>query len=364
MLITLVAFLLILGLLVFVHELGHFLVAKKMGMQVDEFAIGFPPRIFARTVGETTYCINAIPFGGYVKIHGEHPGEEPLNERAFGQKSVLARIAVMVAGVGMNLLLAFVTLTIAFSVGYTSIGQQLANTPGATVTKAQVYVGEVMPGSAAATVGLQPGDMIQSIQGAVEMPTGYLTVAKVQAYTKQLQETGKRDARLTYQHNQASHTVPVTVAASGPALGVAIQDVDAVRLPIYRAPIAALKEMKLILGLTWDSLKGFAARLVVHGQLDPNVTGPVGIYQATASATQQGTQAVIFLVVALSLNLALLNILPIPALDGGKLFFLILEGVAGRRVVSEYTEHLAGAIGFFVLIGLIAILSVRDLMRL
>jgi regulator of sigma E protease len=362
MLLSLVAFLVILGVLVFVHELGHFMVAKWVGMRVDEFALGFPPRIYGKKIGETNYCLNAIPFGGYVKIHGEHPDDEKEDPRAFGAKSIPARIAVMAAGVVMNLLLAFVLLVIAFSVGFSSVGQNLEQVRGAKITRAEVYVGDVLKGSGADKAGIKPGDSLAGVT-AQGTATTITSVEQLQSITSSLQHDGMLSLEVTYKHLGDLHTVPATLAASGPPLGVAIQVVNTVRVPFYRAPIVALREMKLILGITWDALANFAGRLVKHGQLDPNVTGPVGIYKATATATHEGFSALIFLTIALSLNLALLNILPIPALDGGKLFFLIIELIARKRIVSEKIEGIVSLIGFSSLIILIVILSVRDLIH-
>jgi len=362
MILSLIVFILVLGVLVFVHEAGHFVVAKWTGMRVDEFAIGFPPRIFSVTRGETAYSLNAIPFGGYVKIHGEQPEEEVHDPRAFGAKPVLSRIAVMLAGVVMNLLLAFVLLTIAFSVGFSSIGQDLSQVKGSKITHSEVYVGQVLVGSAAQKAGLVAGDTITQIK-ANGTTTSITAPEQLQKLTADLQKAGTFSATLTYRHNGKDVTTPVTLAASGPPLGVGIVVVDTIRVPFYRAPLVALKEMRLIIELTWQALSSFAGKLVQHGQLDPNVTGPVGIYQATATATKQGFSAVLFLVIALSVNLALLNILPIPALDGGKIFFLLLELIARRRVVSEKIEQYASLIGFSALIILIIILSARDILH-
>ena len=162
MLLSIFVFLFVLSVLVFVHELGHFMVAKLMKMRVDEFAIGFPPRLYAKQFGETVYAINAIPMGGYVKIHGENPEQIDKDPGSFQHKPIWARIAVIVAGVFMNLLFAFVVLSIAYSVGFISVSQNLSTIPGAVVKNSQIYITQILPASAAERASLQPGDRVVS----------------------------------------------------------------------------------------------------------------------------------------------------------------------------------------------------------
>ena len=165
MLLSILIFIIVLSILVFVHELGHFAVAKWTGMKVDEFALGFPPRIWAKKKGETTYALNAIPFGGYVKIHGENPDQQDDDDpRSFDQKPVWARIAVVIAGVTMNMLFALVVLTVAYSVGFVSLPQDLEKVPGAQVTKGQVIISAIEKDSPADRAGLQPGDILLSLK--------------------------------------------------------------------------------------------------------------------------------------------------------------------------------------------------------
>ncbi len=361
---TLLAFLLILGILIFVHELGHFMVAKWVGMRVDEFAIGFPPRIWARKKGETTYAINAIPFGGYVKIHGESPENQDEDPRSFEKKSVWARMAVIVAGVTMNLLFAFVLLTVAFSVGFVSIGQDLQAVPGAVVKHTQVLVSDIQPGSGADKAGLKPGDLIENFVDASGSKTAITTVTQLVDFTKTAQQHGVTGTGILVNRDGKELTLQATIAPEGAPLGIYIQPYTVVRVPVWRAPAVAVKEMGIIVQVTWDALRGFASQLFEKAKLDPNVSGPVGIYQATGTATQAGGVATVFLIVALSINLALMNILPIPALDGGKLIFLIIEAIARKRVVGRRLESAITFAGFALLIGLILVLSVRDIIRL
>lgn len=362
MLLSIIVFLLVLGVLVFVHELGHFMVAKWVGMRVDEFAIGFPPRLFAKKVGETTYAINALPLGGYVKIHGEGADSEILDPRSFGARPVFARIAVIVAGVIMNLLFAFTILCVAYSVGFPSGGLGFEKIPGAVVQESKVYVSGVLADSPAKKAGVKAGDQIVAFTNPQSgEKTVISSVEEMIEYTREKQNRGEVDLLVALDNSTEARTVPVQINASGPALGTKIQESLKVRVPVWRAPEASVKFIYYIGYATWDALKGFGQKLFVHGELDPAVSGPVGIYKVTDIATQQGVGAVTLLVVVLSINLALLNILPIPALDGGKLFFLLIELVFRKRVVSEKIEAGFTTLGFLLLIGLIAVISLRDI---
>ncbi len=364
-LITLIAFFLILGTLVFIHELGHFAVAKWTGMRVDEFALGFPPRIWGRKRGETMYAINAIPFGGYVKIHGEAPTSADKDPRSFNQAKIWARIAVIIAGVVMNALFAFIILTIAFSIGFGSYAQDLTKIPGAVVKHSDVVAIGILADSPAAAAHIEAGDIIKSF---TDPKTGSVVAVQstqdMVAYTKAEQTAGVTDLKITYTRDGVENTVPISIEQTGAPLGISIGASQLVRVPILQAPGAALKEMQFIVELTWDALKTFAHKLFYSAQLDNTVSGPVGIYQATGQATQAGWVPTIFLVVALSLNLALLNILPIPALDGGRLFFLLIELIFGKKAVNHRLEGAVTFAGFVIVMGLVAILSVRDIIHL
>jgi regulator of sigma E protease len=366
-LINLVAFVLVLGALIFVHELGHFAVAKWVGMKVDEFAIGFPPRLWKKKKGETLYSINAVPFGGYVKIHGEtgHDEEPDTDPRSFDAKPVWARVAVVSAGVIMNVLFAFVILVVAFSIGFVSLGQNLQDVPGANVKRTDIFIAEVMPEGGAAQAGLQPGDAVVAITNPdTQDETQVRTVTDITSAGRAAQELGTEELVITYRRAGTERQATAPIAAEGAALGVYIQPLNIVQVPVWQAPVVAAREIGIIVNITWDALGTFWARLFTRAELDPNVSGPVGIYQATGTAAQAGIVPLVFLVVALSVNLALLNIMPIPALDGGKLVFLALEGIARRRVVARRWEAALSFTGFVLLIGLILVLSVRDITRM
>lgn len=365
-LISLLIFLLVLGFLIFIHELGHFLVAKWTGMRVDEFAIGFPPKLWSWKRGETKYCINAIPFGGYVKIHGEaHQDDETKPDpRSFDQRPLWARLIVMLAGVSMNVIFAFVALVVAFAVGFSSIGQDLTKLPGAQVLEQQVLITGVVADLPAAQAGLQPGDIIDQFTTPDGQQYEVKTVDQLTQYTKQFQDNGILEVEIAYDRNGTKSQVTSQVKADELALGVMIQGLDKVKLPAGQAISAAWKECGLIVQVTWDALKVFGQKLFVHGELDQNVSGPIGVYQVTAAAAQIGFMQVVFVMIVLSLNLALLNLLPLPALDGGKILFLLVETLFPNKVVYRQIENILTTISFVLLIGLMVVLTLRDAFRL
>lgn len=392
MLLTLVVFLLVLGILVLVHELGHFAVAKWTGMQVDEFGIGFPPRLFKYKRGDTLYCINAIPFGGYVKISGEteefsqdkQGGEKEVlretvkeakqtkeersqeaNSRTFNAKPVWARILVVIAGVTMNLLFAFLALVIAYSVGFYAISQDVEKVPGAVVTKGQVMIVGTLVDSPAAKAGIQEGDIIRKITDPTNKEEQKIqSIEDLQNFSRTHKAEGSSELNLEIDRN--GDVINKTVSLSGESdapLGVEIQSLNMVRLPIWRAPEVAVKDMWFVVELTGKTLKEFGQKLFTTGQIDENVSGPIGVYHATSIALKQGTASVIFLTIMLSINLALLNILPIPALDGGKLVFLTVEGVFRRRVVAVKVENILTIVGYCLLLALIVAITIKDVIR-
>ena len=364
LLLSIIVFLLVLSFLVFIHELGHFAVAKWTGMRVDEFAIGFPPRLWGKRKGETLYAINTIPFGGYVKIHGENPTESDADPRSFDQKSVWARLAVMLAGISMNILFALVALTIAFTVGFSSVSQDLTQVSGATVVKHDVVVTNVQPDSPADKAGLHAGDYVREFitpDGKVQQIN---TIDELVDYAKKLQANHIDHIQISYTRNGDTKILTSSINQTGLALGVSIFSQDTIRVPVWQAPKVALKESWAIIDVTWASLKDFGAKLFEHGQLDQNVSGPVGIYQATATATKTGFAEVLFIMIVLSLNLALLNLLPFPALDGGRVLFLIIEGIFRKRVIHRGIENFLTTISFVFLIGLMVILTARDIFHL
>lgn len=348
-------FLAVLVVLILVHELGHFLAARVVGIRVDEFGLGFPPRLWSKKRGDTIYSLNALPLGGFVRLAGEFGTGQKPEPGSFMAASVWRRIFVVCAGVLMNLALAVVLLWGGLMKGLPPITQDLSTYPGAVVNEKAVEVRGVVDNSAAAKAGLQAGDILLS---ATDQAT-FSDLADFQSYTKN--KAGQTvEIQLDRQGSQI--TLPVTLGSGDAPLGVEITSDWQVRLPFWSAGRGAFVEV-------WGMISGIGRTLwslVSAPRNNPivdDLSGPIGIYQATTAAAQMGFEAVLVIVVLLSVNLAVINILPIPALDGGRLLFLLIEAVARRRVVREEFEAAASSIGFVLLIGLLVLLTARDILR-
>jgi regulator of sigma E protease len=190
------------------------------------------------------------------------------------------------------------------------------------------------------------------------------TVTELQSYTQAHQRLADRTITVDYDRSGTKGSLPVTLNSSGPGLGIYIDAFNTVRVPVLRAPGVALTEVNGIASTTWGALKDFGATLVTHGKLDSTVSGPVGIYTATSQASREGFMEVLYLTIVLSVNLALLNVLPIPPLDGGKLFFLLLEFIFRRRIIRQEVEGVITMIGIVLVGGLVIIITVRDILHL
>ena len=359
--VTIIVFLLILTILVLIHELGHFLVAKKLGIKVEEFGFGFPPRVFGIRRGETLYSINLLPIGGFVKLYGEdEAGRGSLKttnyklktdlSRAFFARPIWQRALVVVAGVLMNFILAVVIISYLYAV------------PGVPEVSDKVLISNIVSGSPAETSGLKKGEVIVSIDGK-----------KVVNPTEVVSETRKHLGeevvfRLTDPKTKATRDVVVSPRRECPKdqgpVGISIaQDIEVKKYPWYQAPFLGTKEVIKNSILIVAGLGTVLSEIFTKGQVPEGVAGPVGIAQVTGTFVQSGLNAVLAFVALLSLNLAVLNILPIPALDGGRFFFILIELVTRRKVHPRF-EAYAHAVGIAVLLALIALITIHDLSRL
>jgi regulator of sigma E protease len=360
MLVTIIVFLVILSVLVLVHEAGHFFVAKLFGIKVEEFGFGLPPRIFGKKFGETLYSINWLPIGGFVKLYGEDEaggGSITLKQkkvkgdekRAFFAKPVWQRALVILAGVFMNFVLAVVIISVLFSV----VGVQM---PGN-----KVMVDAVVKGAPAQKAGIKVGDVVMSVND-----NEVKTSEQLKRYVDE--HSGEKLTLKVQTLNSKIEILQVTPRKVYPSdegpMGIAIsQNVIIQKYPWYKAPFVGTWEA---LKQTWLIVSGLimlVIQLVTRGMVPQGVAGPVGIAQLTGVVIGIGPAAVLSLVSLLSLNLAIVNILPIPALDGGRLFFILIEGVFHKKVDPKI-EGYAHMIGMMVLLGLIALITLHDLLRI
>lgn len=347
-------FIVILSLLVFVHEFGHFSVAKWAGMKVEEFGFGFPPRLFKLRRGETEYSVNLIPLGGFVKIFGES-GEHRDEPRSFASRSIWKRFLVLVAGVAMNVLLAWVLLIGGFTVGLpTAVDEPLPGHP--TIVDSAVQMTYVLPGSAADEAGVEMGDRVLAING-----TSVLSAERARELIGTVAEGDTLE--LTIERDGVSRTLelaPRKIASGQIAIGTQITTVGIVR---YGLPDAVIQGTSATVGLTAATLQGFGTligRLVTGQGVSADIAGPVGIASMTGDVADLGWPYLIHFTALLSINLAILNVIPFPALDGGRILFLVIEAVRRRPVTAALERGVHGA-GFALLILLVILITYRDI---
>ncbi|MEO5646204.1 MAG: M50 family metallopeptidase [Candidatus Paceibacterota bacterium] len=348
---TIIIFILVLLVTVIVHEWGHFFIARKSGMAVEEFGFGIPPRLFSWKRGETLYTINLLPIGGFVKIAGENgiEGGFPV-ERQFESKPWYLKSAVLIAGVVMNLVLAIVLFTAAYTIGMPVTSDH--GTP---------TIVSVVAGSPSAQSGLSVGDTVTSVTvGGTTLPAPISTDALHSAVMK---STGP--ITVTYNHLGKSHTVDVMPSGSGASriVGLAIEPVSNVRLSLPAAFVAALHQTYTIGSEIFSTLASLIAGIFHHNNTASGLVGPVGLAQEVGSAASIGFTYLLAFTAAISVNLAVINIMPFPALDGGRLIVVLLEAIT-RRKFSQNTVGIIHAIGFLLLLGLMVFLTVGDVRRL
>jgi len=345
---TILVAVLILGFLVFMHELGHFAAAKRAGVYVHELAFGMGPRVLSTRRGETTYSIRALPFGGFVRmasvadpVEEDAPPVDPA--RAFESQRMLARIGVIAAGPVTNFLLAILLIFVVF--GLVGIDQPLTNS---------TLIGNVVAGGPAATAGIKAGDRVTSVDGKA--------VGDWQSMVAVIQQALGREVTVTYERDGQPVSVtliptPHPQNSTVGYLGIAAATVR-VRLPLGKAFTSSLSETWRMLGLWIAAFSG-----LFRGQGVPDVTGPVGIIQMLGEASQFGLANLFFLAAVISANFGLINLFPIPALDGSRLVFFLIEALRGKPVPPEQ-EGKVHMIGYGLMMALLAVLTYRDLVRI
>ena len=362
-----ILFIIVLGALIFVHELGHFLVAKKCGMRVDEFGLGFPPRVFGKKIGETTYSINWIPFGGFVKIFGENPAVNPEAEplptdetRNFGKKNRGWQAAVLVAGVTFNIIFAWLLIAVSFVSGFPAPVGYYQNV---SVENPRLILTQVLTDSPAAKAGLQVGDAIVSITAAADSILN-LTAESVSDFMNQHEG---QEVSIVYERSDIRSEVkltPITGIASGrAAVGVGLDLIGTVELPFFRALWESAKTTGILLVEITRGLGKFFYNAFTFRADFSEVTGPVGIVNLVGAAARLGLANLLGFTAFISLNLAVINLLPIPALDGGRLVFVAIEAIRRRPLNPKIVNYLNGA-GFALLLILMLVITYKDVIKL
>lgn len=348
---SIVLFLIVLAVLIFAHELGHFIVAKKSGIRVDEFGFGFPPRIFKFQKGETIYSVNLIPFGGFVKIYGEE-GRDTGDPRSFASKSVGVRAIVIAAGVIFNLILAWFLFSSGFLVGLpTSIGAAPKN---AEIKNLRTVIIGVTDDSPAGAAGLKPGDEL-------------IGFSKAEEFQGFIEKNKGKEIEINYRRENRDYVAKLTPRHDPPAgqgaIGVAMDTIGIVKLPVY---FAVWEGMKMTFQTTVGVALSFFYFIVdaIKGVVGfESIAGPVGIVSATGAVAKMGLSYLLSFVAFLSINLAVINIVPFPALDGGRLLFLFIEKIKGSPVNTKISGLVHG-IGLVLLLLLMAAVTYHDILRL
>jgi regulator of sigma E protease len=355
---TVIAFIIILGLLVFVHELGHFLVAKKKGVKVEEFGFGFPPRLWGIKKGETIYSVNAIPVGGFVKIFGED-GEEKENRHSFASKKIWQRASILLSGVAMNILLAILLL----SFGY-MVGLPWAIEDNQVASDAKVQITQIAPNSPAQTSGMKVGDTILGVRSATGEPLFFNKVIEIQNFTD---KNRGQEIIVVLQRGKYMFEIKIIPRQNPPlgegAMGIGLARVAKISYPWQRALYEGTAATFQLIWLTIYSFGYLVWQFFSHGRAAGEVVGPVGIFSIAGQAAKMGFVYLLQLTALLSVNLAIVNALPFPALDGGRALFLIIEKIKGSAV-SQTIEKAIHTAGFVFLILLMVVITLRDIIKL
>ena len=330
------------SILILVHELGHFLVAKKFGLLVEEFGIGFPPRLFSKKIGETVYSVNLLPFGGFVKIYGENletdSADLEKNSRAFYNQKSWRRLLVIIAGVVMNFFLGWLVMSVIFMIG----------------APQSLVITDVVADSPAVLAGFQPGDQLAGFKKSVEF-INFIDVNKGKEITLDVIRAGE---------NLSIQVVPRVSSPVGQgALGIAFAEAGLEKMPFFTSLWTGLKASVGIVAMIFVSLFQLLFSLFTEGRILEGFVGPIGIFGVASQAAGLGVVYLMQLIGLISLNLFVLNILPFPALDGGRMFFILLEKIKGKPLSVNF-ERSANAIGFLVLLFLMIAVTVRDIIKL
>ncbi|BCJ87132.1 RIP metalloprotease RseP [Effusibacillus dendaii] len=332
--------LLALGILIFIHELGHYWAARATGVRVEEFAIGFGPPLVRYRKNNILYRLNLLPLGGYVKMLGEDNPEAAEAPDNFNNRPLLARMLVILAGVIMNFIGAIVILTVMF------------NLYGAPTDKVNTHAFGVVPGSPAQVAGIQANDILKRING--------VPIDSPQVFIQQVQANNGKPVTLEILRDKQMVTLQVTPVNGKVGIEIGTS-------PVYQSYGSFAANTSAAIRQT-----GELARLVVSGlgQLVTgqfafkDLTGPVGIIEVTGQASQLGVPSYLHIMALLSVNLGVLNLVPIPGLDGGRFLFLLIEAIRRGKRLSLEREASINLIGILFLLGLMVIVTFQDVFKL
>lgn len=335
---TILIAVLVFGFLIFVHELGHFLAAKWAGVKVNEFSLGMGPAIYKKEKGETTYSLRAFPIGGYISMEGED--DESGDERAFCNKPPMKRFVVLAAGAAMNLLVGFIIMIILVSMG-NGIGTSVIGGFAENAKSSQ---------------WLMKDDKIVSINGAKIRTPNDITYEFVR------EKDGFVDMEVL-RDGQRVALPGVEFEMQEVAEGVNVIKIDfmvmGAKKTIVNVPLYAIDWSISIMKQIWGSFMDLITGNFALNQL----SGPVGVATAIGEASSMGIQSMLMMIAFITINLGIFNLLPLPALDGGRLFFLLIEAIRGKPIKPEYEGYVHTG-GLFLLLGLMFVVTFNDIMKL
>lgn len=363
---SVIIFLIILAILILVHEFGHFIVAKRSGIRVDEFGLGFPPKIFSKKWGSTLYTLNAIPFGGFVKIFGEDAHQDEITEAdkktSFVYKPKWIQALVLVAGVTFNIIFAWLLISLGFYIG------RLLPLPTTSVGvngDAHLLITEVITGSPADIGKVMPGDTIITISDGNETKYSnlypdtvkdFISNSKSSKIILKLQDDKgiQRDVELTPSDN---------IVEGRKAVGISMEWVGTLKLPVWASLIEGAKSTWYLIQATTIGLLKFLWQTITFKSDFSQVSGPVGIAKIVKQANEMGFKYVIEITALISINLAVINLIPFPALDGGRLLFVAIEAIIRRPINPDFVKW-SNIIGFSFLILLMILVTFHDVLKI
>lgn len=362
MVLIIIAFISLIGLIV-LHEFGHFILAKKFGVRVDEFGVGYPPRIIGRKIGETVYSLNLLPFGAFVKIYGEDGGGE--GGRAFGGKPLWQRALIILGGVVSFWLISAVLFSFVAALGAPTVVEDDAEHG---LLNSGVQISGLAPDSPAEKAGLKPGDFIKKLE--VKNDESGIKILEIDKVKEVIEFTNVHQGEevfLTIKRGEEIFDVSLVPRVSPPAgqgaMGVALVRTAIVNYPIYEIPFRGALATA---NLTMAVVRGYGDVFgkVLRGEPSGvQAMGPVGILGLMSQAAQMGAVYFIQFVAIIAVYVALFNILPIPAVDGGKLLFLAIEGFRKKPFNPKIEEQINGAF-FLLLIILMIWVTIGDITRI
>ncbi len=393
---TIIVFILILGLLIFVHELGHFLVARRNGIKAEEFGFGFPPRIVGiqplfdeknnlikrrliwggkdgddineqKDLGEahekklhggTIYSLNWLPLGGFVKIKGED-GRKKSDKDSFAGKSAWKRIKVLAAGVLMNFVLAWFLISAVLTIGAPE------EVSGTNNPNSKIQIAEVVTDTPAESAGLKIGDEI--LKNQISSTGAKVVLRNLEETQKYIDSQKGKDIVLSIKRGKENLQIKIKPRAESPAgqgpLGIAMAETTIVSYPWYEAIWKGLVSVFDLIVLMITALGGILYGLIFGKGVPADISGPVGIAVLTKQVTTLGLVYVMQFAAILSINLGIINALPIPALDGGRILFILIEKMKGKPV-SQKVEQMIHTVGFILLLTLMALVTFRDVLKI